>query len=591
MTLQYQTSTKTGLADIVRRLPPKPASLPPRPPTPDSSKKRVGDGDDPRNIKRPKAADAAHRLAEDHSRSQTPREEARRRKEAPLPLDAPKDGRSGSSSLVNGRGAQKPIHTARATSPLPSGRSRGSSINGSKPADSARAVSSRSDASQKLAVPPLLSPLNFELEGNGDRPAQKPEKRRHDDSIEVAKPIKASSKQDLGGPIRKVTKLPSRPSLPALLSPTLPPEVEAELERAELEKTKQLPPKPLDDSRRESYLFTFKVPKRLRQDMRRILAITSSRKEPQRPSSSSGTGQQAPSRKRPASGDKDLPETQASKKPRVAEVSKSVHPSTPSKKTKNTTAMSRVSSSNSTSQTPGDAITSTPSRIAINGEPRSAADQSRIEKLREKETAFVSLGKRLKRHGDLAMKGRTDLATNGSSINGRVESAVISGYISITESIVAFMSAFDAQDTHRSLAGRGLDPHIWISLLPLLDFLLKDISRYDSRRLRPLAALLSSIQGIAYDHIITNYALCDNPSTLNQLPDAAGQVRRRNRAWQVARDNREGIESRLLIDVQPWHGVDETIDMVLTVMQRWCDGENIDWTPEVSSPRRERLRE
>lgn len=585
-------------------LPPKPptkASLPPRPVSPDRRKRGADPDDELRPVKRPRPD--VGRVQEDRSRPI--REEPPRRKDheshTVQEREAPKESKSTSSLLPNGRGVLKGANR----NPSPAGRARGDSVNGVRPSlnQSSKNTPNKSDTpSSKTFVPPLLSPLHLNLGGH-DAAENRERKRAREDAVDGTKPTKPKKPE---APIRK-ERSPVR--LPPLLSPTLPPLVEAELSR----RKKTSPPKPSEskskddggneDRQREEkpspvarkapveqgeedegktrkgFIVTVKIPKRIRQTVKRILALPS-RKEPQRQERSASI--EAPAsqaKKRPANAEV-VGDSISVKRPRPSDIPSSSRlpppPSTPSKK--GTTAMSRVNSSNSQVHTPGENNTATPS-AAPGSSDRGAngtADPAEIRAANEKHNRFSTLARRLKHNGDAVMK------RNAQTANGNArpsESNVKLGYVLSIESMIAFMTSFHWLNVGRSLSGKACDPASWESLFPMLDFVKGELRRVDQRRYQPLVALVHILNAVSLEETVKCYG------TLMNLGDRVGDFikleRLRTRSWFHIREIIEGLDSKVYPNISPWSNVDEVSLETIRVLRRWCADERVEWTPEM----------
>lgn len=567
--------------------------LPPKPPTPEPKKRTADIDDESRPQKRPKPD--AGRSFDD--RLHPSRDEPPRRKDRdslPSRDHTPqKDAKTSSSTLPNGRSMLKEaMGTNR--NPSPNSRSRGNSVNGVRPnaTGSNRDTpnrADRADTSSKTSVPPLLSPLRLDLDEDEDeserRAAKKRREDRREETMEATRPSKL--KKPEAPPARK--KSPMR--LPPLLSPTLPPEVEAELQRRKEDKHKEDRDSPLpvkkvrseqDDEEREerpqrkSLIVTMKITKRLRQDFRRILAL-SSRKEKDR-TSSADVSQSAQARKRPSSITDGPTESTASKKPRTSDMpgpARLPAPSTPSKKG---TAMSRVNSSNSHANTPGVGPNATPS--AAGSSERNVDSQGEhpeLASLREREQRLSSLGKRLKHDGDEVMKSHH----SGGATNGNVrpsESSVKRAHVLGLESFIAFMVSFHTQNRHRLLANKPSNPNGWSSMFPLMEQ-----RRSEMRHYPPLYALLLLLHAVALEETVKCFWTFGDPSTHVAVNQVAKWERARTKALTLLRETMAAIDGPGLgLEVQPWSTVDEVAEACLRVMRRYCADERIDWRPEVN---------
>lgn len=249
--------------------------------------------------------------------------------------------------------------------------------------------------------------------------------------------------------------------------------------------------------------------------------------------------------------------------------------------------MSRVSSSGSLARTPGDAANVTPSVTASGDrgltapEPLQKIHPSKQQNLRDLENSLTGLGKKLKHNGDLSMKGRLDqnAATNG---NVRAnETNIKLGYVLILESTIAFMMGFHAQDTWRTAVGRVSEHNTWLSLFPLLDFLQKDMRRFDARRMRPLFAISMVLQVFAYDEMLRAQWSHENPPNLT-LQDVLKARRSRDRLITQIREATALMESHMYANVTILTTIEEVAEMAMQIIRRWCADEGIDYTPELN---------
>ncbi|RFU80949.1 hypothetical protein TARUN_1234 [Trichoderma arundinaceum] len=616
------------------RLPLKPPTkhpLPPRPPSP-NAKKRVADpDDDSRPQKRSKSDGSKH--IED--RAQHARDDAQKRKDrisSNTSKDAPshKDDRpaasSANSSLPNGRAILKGAVGSSRNNTSPAYRPRGDSMNGVRPTGtgSSRGTPTKPDVS-KSGVPPLLSPLHLTFE---DRDAEekslaKQEKKRIRE--ESRERTKSPSRHKKSESISELKRQRSPARIPPLLSPTLPPIVEAALQlrkkasmeslegkpsKSKDEKEKELPSKkkkpaadyytdddePLLQRSRKSLIVQLKVPKKYRRDFKRILALSSStaaRKELQtqnqeRPAASEEPIQPPPARKRPvAPADAAASsESTAQKKPKVPDIPNSSRlpaPTTPSKK--GATSMSRVSSSNSLAQTPGDTVNATPSASAssdrrVNGQDAHRPESPEARTMREKEGRFSALGRRLKHEADTAMRG----GRRSPGVNGHArEPDLNKGYVISVESLLAFMAGFQAQNIYRGLCNKRSDPTGWSSLFPLLEFIQGQMKRQEThtRRFLPLYVLVLNLHSVAITELIRCHVAVDN-SSLPQ-PDWFRLERTRLRLLSQISEAANNIDSpSLRLNVPAHASLDDMTSATLRILGKWCRDEDVDWTPDAN---------
>ncbi|PNY28521.1 Uncharacterized protein TCAP_01555 [Tolypocladium capitatum] len=602
------------------RLPPKPPSLPPKPPSP-AARKRVADVDDePRAPKRPKPDD--RRPVDDKPTCN--RDEAQRRKERPQhnPRDAPprRDDRPAPpSSLPNGRSLLKGAMSST-RNPSPAARPRGDSVNGVRPNPTGgnRTTPTKPDAS-KASVPPLLSPLHLSFDGRernhaaDDDSNPKRERRKRDGFGDVGTLSKTKKLDSASGTKKNKPLL----EIPPLLSPTLPPAVEAELlrrKKASPESAedkckdgrdalgiKKRPSADNDDeepnrlNHRRRLIVVLSIPKGLRSAVKRILASPTGRKDAQGHELERGhavsneAAQPTQARKRPASSADAPAESMAAKRPRTSDVPPSFSrvaatPSTPSKKS---TAMSRVSSCNSLAQTPGEAVNATPTApVPVdrrpNGQdaPGNRPDRPEIRTLAEKEDRLNRKGKSLKHDADLTM--RNHRSPNATSMKGKPgESKVKLGYVVSVESIIAFVMGFQAQNLGRTMMNRRPDHSGWASMFPLLEFLQNEIARDGLGNWRPLHALLLLLHAVCVDELLKCYASFDNLPTYVTFDSLMRLERKKARLWPMIREAVASVESPALrVDVGFLYTVDDITYSALRILRKWCAEEKVDWTPE-----------
>ncbi|RCI17367.1 hypothetical protein L249_2401 [Ophiocordyceps polyrhachis-furcata BCC 54312] len=560
-------------------LPPKPTSPPPPPPPPPTAavKKRLVDADDEsRPLKR-------HKPDDGRPVDRPPRgDDAARR---PPHLSGGKDERPPASwHHLNGRppvvkgGAALSSSSARNSSPGP--RLRSDLVNGVRPHSSA---SNRTSASAKLDAGPKSFGETERL-----RTDYKRDKKRREDAADVATTSKiASNKAEPLPPPPPPKKNKNPPVIPPLLSPTLPPAVEAEL----LKKKKKVssPDRPADDKLKDSrdatkkravndhepnrlghrrrLIVVLSIPKALRPAVNKILAPA---KEGQSRENRAVSDEAALplARKRPIGAATEGPVPV--KRPRTSDVARvAPTPSTPSKKS---ATMSRVSSSNSMAQTPGD----------INGPPhmdrrlpngQNARFERDMSMLRDKEMHLLKRGKDLKHEWTHTLKA---LQTSRSQA---AEPMVKLRCVLGVESLVAFVMAFYAQSLWRGMSSKRLHPSVWESMFPLIEEILAETSRLPSNS-QTLSALVLLMQAVCVDEVLRCYAFADAP-TKKEADALFKWERARARLWPQIRDLNGAIAAPdLRLDVGAWYTLDEVTGLAMRLLRRWCAVEAVDWTPE-----------
>ncbi|PHH65161.1 hypothetical protein CDD81_3292 [Ophiocordyceps australis] len=597
------------------KLPPKPPSLPPKPPSP-PAKRRAAEADDARPLKRPRPEE---KRATDSSLH---RDDVSRRKDRVqnVARDAPPSTEDGSANVPNGRSTLKnALNSTKNASPV--APIRRESVNGVRSNSKENTRSEKVDAS-KPSLPPLLSPLHFSF-GNNDRSqhghgqtSPKMDKKRKADTGN-ASPHNKKTEAEAG---RKKGALAM--TIPPILSPTLPPAIEDEIRRRKkassevvAEKTKEngrkkpvvdndeapAPPPPRLGHRRRLIVSLF-IPETLRPAFRKMIAPLGRRetvgpeadreRKKERPASDE-TPQAAQARKRPAGAIEGAGETTASKRPRTSDLSSlsrvAATPSTPSKKS---TAMSRVSSSNSLAQTPGEHVTSTPAALAApdrraNGQDSGAAtkgEKADVQSLTELEERLTAKAKSLKRNGDSMLRDFRNSHINNAK-GKPVEHKVKLGYVLSMESIIAFFMAFQTDDKIRSAGNKLWDHWKWQSLFPLIEHMLQEVSREGLHNSQPLYALLLILHARCHDELLKCYGQYDQKSLkqndIAPIDQVLSRVRRRARLWTVAHDAVASIDNAdLRADMTPWASLDDVTEASLKVLRRWCAEERVDWTPQ-----------
>ncbi|KJZ80389.1 hypothetical protein HIM_00239 [Hirsutella minnesotensis 3608] len=611
---------------IDMRLPPKPPSLPPKPPSPTGRKRLADIEDEIRPQKRPRPDDRRPDDRRPIERLPPYRDDAARRKDRPQqssrdPLPQRDDRPTSSSSLPNGRTNLKAgAHPAR--NPSPGGRPRGDGVNGTRlpPSGTNRGAPSKVDSS-KSYVPPLLSPLHLSFDGH-DRPgpddddlAHKKERKRRDDSGETGTIPKAAKKPEpLPGPKKNKTSL----VIPPLLSPTLPPAVEAELQRRQkaspepaeekakdkrdAEGIKRRPNASANDddsgraSQRKRFTVTLQVPSHLIPSFKRILAPPAGRKTAQGQGPERGrerdrerdrggsveAAHNVQARKRPAGSNDGFQEQAATKRPRSSDVARvAATPSTPSKRPP---AMSRVSSSNSLAQTPGETMSATPvaapsAERRPNGQDHSGHRPDRPESkfLIQREERLREKAIDLKHCADAAMRSHRSPSMKGKLGESRIKLGMALG----VESIIAFVMTFYSHNVSRSYMSRRIDHSLWESMFPLIDYLQSEIRGSNLSNHQPLTCVLSLLHAICLDEVIKAVCTSDNPPPL-PTPDALLKMeRRRIRMWAMARETSVALNNPAYrLQVSAWYNIDDITDAAMRMLRAWCSEERVDWTPE-----------
>jgi hypothetical protein len=484
-----------------------------------------------------------------------------------------------SSSLPNGRSILKSaLGSSQDKSPV--SRGRGNSINGNRPssAGSGRNTPSKLDTSSKPAVPPLLSPLHLSFESQDARDAASKAKKRREDGHEQVPTPKPAKLEPPGPPKKQKSPL----QIPPLLSPTLPPIIEAELalhkkglsknadSNANARLSSESPgnrKKFVDDEKKGRLMVTLKYSKKIAKTVQRLLALPP-KKEVNRKERSESTEAPPPlpAKKRPVNAADSTVDAMSTKRPRTSDISSSNRLPAPSTPSKTSTAMSRIDSNNSQAHTPGEANNSlTPSAAASSERPHSTA---RARALRERWDRYNKLGRKLKHDRDDALK-----KGKGASGEPDMKFVMATGM----ESIMAFMISSRALDDARQLERKAQDWNFWQNILPLLD-----IVKQDTRRSKAMHALAWQLNAVILEQVIRCYSTVD-PSQVIQ--DIVKGERLRSSTWRTAHEAYERVEHHpMRANLGPWSTVDDAVTSALRIMGRWAEEEGLDRRSEVSVP-------
>lgn len=227
-----------------------------------------------------------------------------------------------------------------------------------------------------------------------------------------------------------------------------------------------------------------------------------------------------------------------------------------------------------------------------NGAPPAKLD---ADGLLEKEGRMRKVGIRLKHGADNAIQGpQKDKDKDKDNVKDRGrerekekddDSPPLNPKLGIMlgiESMLCFMHSFHAGSTLRLMHGKKTHDIGWSSLYPLSEFILKALRGRPPQFLPPHALVLL-LQVFTADEIIKS-KLAEEPSSSTAM-EVCKYETKRGRTLTLIREITAGIENpRLRADMTPWSTLDEVTDMTLRVMRRWCNEENVDWSP-VLSPR------
>lgn len=476
------------------------------------------------------------------------------------------------SPLPNGK-AMARSGSNRGTSP--GSRPRGESVNGARPSltGSNRGTPTKQLTPSKSSVPPLLSPLRLGFDGD-DGGAKGAKKRRDPSPERSPRPRKSETQSEGRRPKAK---------LPPLLSPTLPPIVEAALQRqrkdpdefddGEHKKQKSVYDYTDDEQpmkkERKRFMVHLKIRKAYRADFRRLMALAPR-----------DAGSQA--RKRPLGHADSGAEPVAMKKSRSSDMhmsSRNLGPATPPRQGA-TTSMSRVNSNSSVAQTPGDSAAHHPTPSGMNDKRTNGQDANTANILKEREDRMSKLGRRLKHDADVAFRGQ-QTPNSGRSAEASPEK----GYLLGLESILAFMLGFQALGQLRTMSKKPNDPSAWKSLLPYMEYLKREIGRNQPNRSKylPLWAMLALFHAMATEEGVKCYLTLEK-NTPFPTSDLIQLEKLRSRAWTSVKEENAGIDdNRYKADVHPWTTLDEVAASAIRVLRRWAADEDLEWSPEITS--------
>lgn len=452
------------------------------------------------------------------------------------------------------------------------------------------------------------------MDRSGHRSPSRDDKKKRGEAVEAStRPTKAAHPD--AATSGKKHKAPME--LPPILSPTLPPEIEAELERErkrraiatavprrsktdrDLAKGPRQPWPGTDEDEedgndddgkmhRKRLIISLKIPKRIRQSVKRILALPP-RREGQRDDrcNLSDTAPMAPSKPLPASSAAGgRPGTTPLKKARTSDpttttttTSKAPAVATPSKKS---AAMSRVSSTTSHTNTLGEPPRAAPPTMEQLAQSSYSSRLDRLDSsaLKEKSDALSGVARRLKREADNHMKTYFDAvaAKAGVEPSSSKEANLKLGCLLTLESVMAFMVAFYVQDLHRAGLGKPADAEAWFSIFKFVESRRNEIKRYPS-----LFCILLLLRATADEHFLNGHSTYVNPDAKLSVQVLLQHQRYRARALAQLRSTNASIQDPALrLLVLPWATVDETADTCLRIMKRWSMDHDVEWHAEIS---------
>ncbi|KAK0634771.1 hypothetical protein B0T17DRAFT_586480 [Bombardia bombarda] len=507
-------------------------------------------------------------------------------------------------------------------------------VNGTKPRlDSATSTPRKGDS--KSALPQLLSPLHPSLFDELDEPDRT--RRRPGDKF----PAKAS-KSDGPPPAKKQKTM----AIPELLSPTLPPIVEAELARlkkslSSKDDSSSLSPEPPSARKtkvpvklikeetptpsRPSKIVTLKIKRAVFLKTAKELLRLPSKYEKEKERSISVENTPPPARKRPprVAVEEVIPENIVPLKrklPAVADalVAKPSGLSTPVKQqagggvgatSLSATAMSRVTSSQSQtigdtpgahnhSATPGTGGAAAAAAAAERSRPpppSSAAAPPPPPPMDSAEAARVwaSVKKFKERHREYEKTGMRLKHTRDRMWRVRETPLTPADEQKITalhfEMVLAYMVAFNALNQARILERKICDCDSWETLLPHFYELKNRVAGNGNRALKALAL---QMQALCLEQITFAFGTLDPAQAAGYFARWQKLDRQRGATWAEAVALAEGVEDRRLkVVMGPWMKVEEAVGAALRVMQRWAERERVRWVAEVFREKEGRERE
>jgi hypothetical protein len=410
------------------------------------------------------------------------------------------------------------------------------------------------------------------------------------------------TKEKESQPLAKVAKRPLR--IPPLLSPTLPPIVEAELARwkkglgesshgsslasaSESPVSTKKPKAPAvsheqpDEPRRRSLIVKVKYKKSLRPRVKQVLQLPSSGlKKAGKMERSASVEQISPAKKRPrptgdAAGEVVSKKSKLSTEQSIPPKPTIAAPTTPLKNNA-ATAMSRVLSNTSQANTPGDTTGLTP---GVAERPPTSNDNNtdpviaaKLSVQRKRYDEYNRLGSKLKR--------AKDAITRNKSISLAEDKRAGALHL---EMVLSYMIAFKALDQNNLLSRRTLDFTSWESILPHFPEL-----RNRLRHSRVLHALAIQIQAIILEELTQSFATLDEKQAMGLHARWAKNAKQQTKVWREAQgmveDAGPPLEPKMRANIGPGSGIDDSVRAALTVLRRWAEREGVDWKTEIEVP-------
>ncbi|KAK3946298.1 hypothetical protein QBC46DRAFT_3773 [Diplogelasinospora grovesii] len=488
-------------------------------------------------------------------------------------------------------------------------------VNGMRPrSDSGTSTPRKGDGLAKTSVPELLSPLHPSFERELDEHDKL--KKKPADKAPVKSPSLAKKHKTTKGSL-----------IPALLSPTLPPIVEAELARLLNESSqsssqasdspksarktkpvaepvvkeedenprrlvKELVKKEDEQARRPSKLITLKFRKAYAKRAKDLLSLPSkSAKDAlKKERSISVEGTPPPgARKRPRDAGEAVSEgthVAAAKRPRMpatdALAVKPPHPSTPLKHV--STVMSRVASSQSQGNTPGNTTGLTPGASAERPPTRSESTEpiskarttAESQSYKERHEEYRVLGGTLKHTRDDIHRDR------GANITPAEEKRCTALHF---EMVLAYMLSFHALNAARMLDRKMGEVIAWTTLIPHLQELKKRVQSN-----RALKALAFQMHAVCLEQMTLAFTTLDPTLAAKDFNNWRQMDRLRGPTWAEAVTLCDGVDDRRMKTlIGPWTKIDDAVASVLNIMCRWAERDGVQWRPTLMRNEREKV--
>ncbi|KAL1884341.1 hypothetical protein VTK73DRAFT_35 [Phialemonium thermophilum] len=483
--------------------------------------------------------------------------------------------------------------TNRLRSPLPlapqhDGRK---SITGTSPSGRLQSAPRHSRNVSTSKIPALVSPLRLNLDEDDDDDEEDGKTPPVKRSEIKKKPAKVTTQQ-------RAASIPKASTLiPPLLSPTLPPLVEAELAR--LKKTpsktessggssrasespsssKKVKAPVEEEKNRRSLIVVLKYKKKNARRVSAILALPSkSHKEAlKKERSASAERITPPAKKRPLPADDQTGVDPPGKRSRVTASTPStraVQPSTPLKNT--TTAMARVASNTSQARTPGDSTGLTPG--ASERPPTSSgsvdhANSAKVATLRQRHDEYTGLGGKLKHAKDALIRDRGGQSGLSPADENRAAALHF-------EMILAYMIAFSALNQARTLDHKIAELRGWQTLIPHFPEVKMRLRSHPA-----LFALAVQMNAVCLEEITRAYTTFDPSAAAAFFPNWAKHEKRRRPTWgEAAALLDEVTDEKMKVRIGPWMAADDAVASALAIMRRWAEREKVDWRPVIVAP-------